>query len=202
MEVQVFQLDLDSLPAEAALLSHDERERAARFRFDTDRHRYTACRAALRCVLAAELGATPESIAFTYNPHGKPALSANGSLDFNVAHSGPMALIALTQDGEIGIDIEAIRPELATHEVAATVFTDEERALLRGVDHVEQFFRLWTRKEAYLKAIGEGFASPSLEIPSDWQITELAVSDGYRGALAISGATCCKVHLSWYSDRR
>ncbi|MGC4047821.1 MAG: 4'-phosphopantetheinyl transferase superfamily protein [Armatimonas sp.] len=201
-EIQVYQLDLDTLPVEAALLSFDERERAARFRFESDRHRYMSCRAALRQILAAELNICPESLVFTYNPHGKPALGKNDSLYFNVAHSGTMALIALTYCAEIGVDIEALRPELATAEVAATVFTEAEREQFVESEWVPQFFRLWTRKEAYLKAIGEGFASPSLEIPSDYQIEELSVVDGYRAALAISGATCCKVYVSWYPDRR
>ena len=83
------------------------------------------------------------------------------------------------------MDIEEIRPELATDEVAAAVFTDAERAQLLGPDRVEKFFTLWTRKEAYLKAIVSGFASPSLEIPGGWEIQEIEVGAGFKAALAL-----------------
>jgi 4'-phosphopantetheinyl transferase len=200
--VRVVRLNRDTLPLELALLSPEERERAARFRFETDRRRFIACRAAVRRLLGAELGRPPESLTFVYGPHGKPALSGETSLRFNVAHSGPLALLALTDGIELGVDIEAIRPDLATSEVAATVFTGAERAQLLGPNRVDRFFQLWTRKEAYLKAIGEGFASPILEIPAGWLLEDLPIDHGYRAALAYPGATRLPFRVSWYPDRQ
>ncbi len=184
-EIKLLWRELDTLPAETKTLSPDEKERAGRFHFEIDRHRFVACRAALRAILGRELGISPSDVAFSYGAHGKPALAHDTDLRFNVAHSGGLALIALSDEGEIGVDLEQIRPELATDEVARAVFTDAEQAALVGPDRVERFFQLWTRKEAYLKAIGQGFASPSLVIPEHWEIFELPTNDGFKAALAV-----------------
>ncbi len=184
-EIKLLWRELDTLPAKTATLSEDEKERAARFHFEIDRHRFVACRAVLREILGAELGISPGDVKFSYGAQGKPTLNHKTDLRFNLSHSEGLALIALSDEAEIGVDLEQIRPERATSDVARAVFTDAEQAELVGPDRVERFFQLWTRKEAYLKAIGQGFASPSLVIPEHWEIVELRTNDGFKAALAV-----------------
>jgi 4'-phosphopantetheinyl transferase len=180
----LMELDLDTAPCRWEWLSHDERIRADRFRFEHDRRWFVACRSALRGALAEALGRPPMDLRFVYGKEGKPALGTETWLRFNVAHSGGRALLAISDRLEIGVDIEEICPERATDGVARLVFTDEERAELRAGEFVDTFFALWTRKEAYLKAIGTGFATPNLAIPDDWHVENVACAPGYKAALA------------------
>lgn len=160
-----FRLDLgaEAHAGLAALLSPEERTRAARFYFERHRHQFTAARGRLRRLLGAELGVPPERLAFSYGPHGKPALAwpAGTGLYFNLSHAGEWALLASTRAGEIGVDIERARPVLPG--LAQRFFAPEEAAALAALPPAEQraaFFRCWTRKEAYLKALGSGLARP------------------------------------------
>ncbi|HEX7176360.1 MAG TPA: 4'-phosphopantetheinyl transferase superfamily protein [Pyrinomonadaceae bacterium] len=152
-------------------LSADEAERAARFHFARDRDRFTAARALLRAVLALYLRTEPARLRFTYGPHGKPALAgdaaggdAAAALRFNLAHSHELALVAVARAREVGVDVEHVRPDFATAEVAERFFSRREaealRALPEGRERVEAFYRCWTRKEAYIKAKGEGLSFP------------------------------------------
>jgi len=190
----VWQVDLAFAPAEP-ILSPDEQARADRFRFDRDRSHYVACRTALRLLLADALGLSPESIAFTYGPHGKP----ESLLPFNVSHSGGLALIALGGRVPLGVDIEQVRTDLEPLSLGRTVYTERELAALAALPRAQQheaFFDAWTRKEAIIKAEGGGFSSPLLAStvwpePEPWiaeryQLTPLPAPTGYRAALAVA----------------
>ena len=149
-------------------LSPDEQERAQRFRFGEDRRRFVVARGVLRTILGSYTGLPPAQLKFAYSPAGKPGLDTktgqhSASLSFNLAHSGEMALYAICLNRRVGVDIEQLRPQVAEEHVAERFFSPQEVAALRGLPPDEQgpaFFRCWTRKEAYIKARGEGLAIP------------------------------------------
>lgn len=160
--VALWLVRLHHRPSEAALaaLSVGERERAARFVFEADLRRYVAARAALRDRLGRHLGCSPHDLAFHVGPHGKPRLE-EGTLHFNLSHSGDLALIGACDDTEIGVDIEAWRTVGDALELAESVFGPQERSALAGLAGAERdlaFLRGWTRKEACLKALGTGLS--------------------------------------------
>ena len=146
------------------LLSPEEAERADAFLRDQDRAHFTAARAWLRRSLGAYLGCAPDSVAFAYGEQGKPRLAdaeAGARLDFNLSHAGGHALLAVSAGVPLGADIEAVRP--VEEKVAERFFSAAEvRALLAlpAAARLDGFFRCWTRKEAYLKALGSGLAAP------------------------------------------
>lgn len=152
--------DLDAADAgerALAVLSQDERARAARFVFDVHRRRFIACRAWLRRQLGERLSRAAHDLRFEYGPVGKPSL-AGGALRFNVSHSDRYALLAVA-DAEVGVDIERERPLSDMDALAERVFSAGERQALAQVPagrKAEAFFAGWTRKEAYIKARGEG----------------------------------------------
>lgn len=142
------------------LLSLDERERAARFRFDRDRDRYVAGRGLLRCLLGAYTGREPAAIAFSYGPYGKPSLQ-DAALHFNLSNSGAVALIALSASAELGVDLELAREDFSREHIAERFFSPAEVRDLRALAPEEQptaFLRCWTRKEAFIKARGDGLS--------------------------------------------
>jgi 4'-phosphopantetheinyl transferase len=154
------------LRAFGAILSEDERARAARFRFEIHRTRFVCARGLLRRVLGAELGIAPDRVAFIYGPHGKPALApaqAESGWRFNVSHSDGLGLFALARGRELGADVERIRPVGYGRAVARRFFAADEREALRGHEGESwnrAFFRCWTRKEAFIKAVGDGLSHP------------------------------------------
>jgi 4'-phosphopantetheinyl transferase len=168
--VKVVTVRLDVSPAIAGqlaqCLSDAERQRSSRFVFDHDRRRFIVARAQLRRLLATRLGVRPESVELVYGPRGKPALSrrfADSDLRFNVSHSEDVAVYAFALGREIGIDVEAIREIPDADDIAARFFSRCEyqayRALERG-DKPLGFFNCWTRKEAFIKAVGDGLHHP------------------------------------------
>lgn len=168
--VHLWRASLDLTPARlqglAETLSEDERAGASRFRFERDRRRYVACRAVLRTILGRYLRVAPGSLKFRYSPHGKPAI-ANGpganAIRFNVSHAESMALFGFSRGRELGIDLERVRSDFAIDEIADRFFSQNEVAALRALrpaDRVLAFFRCWTRKEAYIKARGDGLSLP------------------------------------------
>ena len=212
---QVWSVALDLSHADAkrleAVLCAEERRRAARYRRRQDRVRFIAARAALRCLLAAHLGAEPRALAFAYGANGKPALSPGGGLEFNLSHSGDLAVIALAHDREVGVDVERLRPLSSAQRIAERLWSSGEAAALGTLDEDERltaFFATWTRKEAVVKALGEGitdrldgFQVPTgsapgggaLHIPGHegradaWWLTDLRPAPGYLGALVLLG---------------
>jgi 4'-phosphopantetheinyl transferase len=153
---------VDSL---SRVLSHDERYRADRFIFDRDRVRYITCRGVLRTALGAYLNQRPESVAFAYAKYGKPELDgvARGRLAFNVSHAAGLGVFAFAAAGALGVDVEQLERQVDIESLATRFFAPEEArellalpASLRG----EAFFNCWTRKEAYVKALGDGLTRP------------------------------------------
>jgi 4'-phosphopantetheinyl transferase len=160
--VHVFTGDLDAAPADGTVLSADERERAARFRFERDRRRFVAGRSALRSLIASYLGAAPVEVEFGYGPQGKPFVSGS-TLSFNVSHSGGCALYAVASCFEIGVDVELLDHARFDDGVAERFFSPQEVATLHTLRQAERphaFLRCWTRKEAFIKARGEGLSLP------------------------------------------
>ncbi len=145
-------------------LSPDEIARAGRFRFDKHRRAYVLGRAVLRALIACYLRTEPSEPSFTYGPKGKPALAGAGSqLEFNVSNSGDLAVYAFTLGCEIGVDVEHKRRMVDMEAVARRFFAAGEVAALMSLpeaDRHEGFFNCWTRKEAYIKAIGDGLSVP------------------------------------------
>jgi 4'-phosphopantetheinyl transferase len=168
-EVHVFCAALDLSPARrerlARSLSDDERERAARFHFERDRNRFVAGRGMLREILGRLLGMTPEELFFSYGVHGKPRLAAPTGADFhfNVAHSDSLAVYAVARRQEVGIDVERIRPLPEMEHLAEQLFSEPERARWRRLPDDQKmaaFYHGWVRKEALLKAGGQGLGGP------------------------------------------
>jgi 4'-phosphopantetheinyl transferase len=215
-DVHVWLLSLrctaDLLERCARRLSDDERARAERFHFERDRRRYVRARAALRAVLGGYLEIDPRDLAFSYGRNGKPALGGRfaGALAFNVSHSEEAALIAVGARGDIGVDIEAVRGVADRDDLASRMFSARESAALRALaeEHRDAaFFACWTRKEAYVKAVGDGLTipldrftvtflpghAPSLTVHDvraaerDWVVHGLPDIDGYAAALVTDG---------------
>jgi 4'-phosphopantetheinyl transferase len=145
-------------------LSEDERARAERFRVESVQWQFVVSRAVLRMLLGRYLDSAPETLTFRYGPHGKPALGgtfADHPLRFNVSHTEDVALLAFTRGREVGVDVEHIHPQ--AQNIAAHFFSQAENAALLALPETEReaaFFRAWTRKEAFIKARGDGFALP------------------------------------------
>ncbi|HEX8351955.1 MAG TPA: 4'-phosphopantetheinyl transferase superfamily protein [Pyrinomonadaceae bacterium] len=193
-----------------ATLTADERQRAQRFHFERDRLRFVVARGLLRDILGRYLQHPPALIRFTYNEYGKPALAEDGvELRFNVSHSQGAALYAFTRGREVGVDIESLRDDFASLEIAERFFSRAEMCELNSLPthlRTQAFFNCWTRKEAYIKALGEGLSHPldcfavSLKPqeparlvstdsdPSEaarWTIIDLNPFQGYAAAVAI-----------------
>lgn len=153
--------------AERALLGADERERAAKFRFDLHRNRYVARHGWIRRQLARRYGGAPRDLDFDPGVHGKPRLRGAWARrgGFNASSSQDYALLGLDPRGEIGVDIECIRPFKDAADFAAHSFSDSERRQARSP---AAFFRIWTRKEAFLKCTGLGLVDDlaSLQVGS------------------------------------
>jgi 4'-phosphopantetheinyl transferase len=156
-EVHVWSVDLDRpVAALGGLLTADELLRAASFKVEDGRRRFVATRGALRALLGRYLDADPASLRFGTTAYGKPRLDPPSPLEFNVSHSGSVGLIAVTNDAEVGIDVEEVKPRADLRGLARRVFTERERD---AVDGELSFYRHWVAKEAFVKATGRGVAS-------------------------------------------
>ena len=215
-EVHVWQAALDVKASDVQrlqqILSPDERARAGRFYFRKDREHFIVARGVLRVILGRYLGMDPNQIRFSYSPHGKPALagdSRRNAFHFNLSHSHGLVLYAFTRARELGIDIEHIRPDFASEQIAEHFFSHREVAALRALPapkQTEAFFNCWTRKEAYIKARGEGLSLPLDQfqvslVPGEpaallstngdpqetsrWSLQTLDPGHGYVAALAV-----------------
>jgi 4'-phosphopantetheinyl transferase len=145
-----------------AILTPTERARADAFVFAPDQARYAVFRGALRQILGQYLNMAPERVALTVGPHGKPQLPG-GTLHFNLAHSGPGAVLAVAAHGPIGVDIEAARSADLAERLAPRVMSGAETAAFDALPpdaRPPAFLRAWTCKEAYVKATGEGLSFP------------------------------------------
>jgi 4'-phosphopantetheinyl transferase len=211
----------------ATLLAADERHRAARFHFARDRQQYVVARGLLRVLLGSYLGQPPARLEFAYSPHGKPALvdagGATGAspLRFNLSHAPGRVLYAITSRRAIGVDIEELRDLPDAEQIAERCFSRRERAALRAMPaHAKTaaFFACWTRKEAYLKAIGTGLATPldgfavslapgeparvvevrgSPQEAARWALHDLPPIPGCAAALAVEGHAWDLAYWQW-----
>jgi len=167
-EVHIWYAELSS-PDDArslqSLLSVDEVERANRFRFPEHRRRFTIARGCLRQLLAAYLNVAAKDLRFAYSAEGKPQLAPQfpRKLSFNVSHSEDLGVFSFATDRKIGVDIEVFRYDVDTEGIPLRFFSEfEQRALagLHGQEKIQGFFNCWTRKEAYVKAVGQGLSLP------------------------------------------
>lgn len=200
------------LQALAAILSADERQRAERFHFEKDRGEFIAGRALLRTLLGRYLHKEPSRVEFHYGASGKPRLAGkDSSLRFNLSHSYGLALYAFSEGRELGIDVEQIRSNADAEKIAERFFSAQEVAVFRDLparQREKAFFDCWTRKEAYIKAKGDGLTAPLdgfsvslspgepaalLDVRDDpaevsrWSLRELDPGYGYAAAIAVEG---------------
>lgn len=198
VEVHFFSLN-EGAAEFVPLLSPDERQRAARFRFEQDRDRYTVCRGTLRKLLGV-----PACVSFSYGAFGKPELDRS-EVQFNVSHSRGMGMIAVTRGREVGCDIERIDPEFGSENIPERFFSPAEVAALRALPLAQQcdaFFRCWTRKEAFIKACGMGvsLALDSFDVSlgpdqpaallrgaDGWSLQAVDAPEGFAAAVAARG---------------
>jgi len=178
---------VDVVHRSSGLLSQDEIQRANCFHFERDKRRFIVARAAMRQILGEYLRIAPQDIVFSYGANGKPELLAalnEPRVSFNLSHSGELGLVAVGHSVRLGIDIEMVNPTFATAEVAGRFFSTTEVNTLRTIstkNQVEAFFRCWTRKEAYTKALGDGLSVPMHSF-------EVAFAAGVQPALLRSGS--------------
>jgi 4'-phosphopantetheinyl transferase len=197
----------DKLDRFRRMLEPDELNRASRFHFEKHRHHFIVARGFLRSVVARYLEIRPEALRFSYGAYGKPGLASEHVLRFNLSHSHEVALLAVAHDAELGVDVEHIRADFASEEIARRFFSRAEVEVFNALPKEEQvaaFFRCWTRKEAYIKAIGKGLSqaldafdvtlAPDVEPAllraeeddvSRWLLRNVDVGEGYAGALAV-----------------
>jgi 4'-phosphopantetheinyl transferase len=205
------------------ILSANEGKRAADFKFETDRRHFVIAHGVLRHLLAAYLGARPETLVLVPDSRGKPRLAgqAGDSIRFNLSRSGEMALCAFAYGREVGVDVEKIAREVDELAIARRMFTQSEAhrlEMLRGEERTAAFFNSWTRLEALAKASGRGLGSISqgkvslpqkiddaskVEVKGDsghqpvWQIVSLQPGLGYAGAVAAEGTGWSIQCLDW-----
>jgi 4'-phosphopantetheinyl transferase len=153
-QVHIWYADLSVTSDMLALLNDEEKARAARFLCDRPRRQFIAARAWLRTLMGQILGQRPESLVFDHTGNGKPTLAC-GQLHFNLSHSGRGAVLAVSRDLEVGADLEWIRPRENYRDLAQRYFTPMEVA---AITDLREFYAVWTRKEAFLKALGLGLA--------------------------------------------
>ena len=219
-EVHIWCVSLDVPPETLArldaTLSLEERDRGARLRFTQDRQRFTVAHGALRDLLGLYLGIPPSRVGYVYNAFGKPALDPRcGRLRFNLSHSADIALIAIAAEADVGVDLEYILGQTDYAELARCFFSAAEVNALSALPpdrYAESVIGCWTKKEAYLKATGSGFAIPlntftvpltidpaldpvdfqvepnDIDQTTSWSLYTLRPAPGYVGALAIQGS--------------
>jgi len=196
------------------LLSDDELAKVTRFHFERHRRRLIVARGTLRVMLGHYAGVEPGQLRFTYGPHGKPHLAdpiQGRDLQFNLAHSQELALYAFARRRQIGVDLEFVRSIPDFDQNGFRLFSDREKEVFHALPEDQRltaFFTCWTRKEAYIKARGDGLSIPlgkievsltpsepatllaveaDVEKSSQWSLRDLAPGPGYVGALAAEG---------------
>lgn len=220
-ELHVWRARLDLSPTIReclqSTLNHDEKQRAGRFLIPEARAHFVAARGILRELLGAYLELPAEKVALTYRPEGKPSLAPehNSTLRFNVAHSNGVGLFAFAKDHEVGADIEHVKKDFRGMEIASHYFSSEEIAALAKLppSAIDQaFFGCWTRKEAYVKAHGQGLSIPlrsftvefttSEQVLQDeagacWSCYAVEVAPGFAGAVVAEGKKWSVRYCEW-----
>lgn len=183
-DVWTFALSGELSTAHCRVLSDDELTRASKFVFERDRNRYIRSRYCVRTLLGAYLRLAPAMVPIAIDENGKPTLDMSETLAFNLSHCRDRGVLAVARAGEgarVGVDVEWCNAETDIHAIAETVFAGDEIAALNALPHGEQraaFFRCWTRKEAYLKAIGFGFAAEARNVSVGVSADARVVMDG------------------------
>jgi 4'-phosphopantetheinyl transferase len=229
-EVHVWRACLDQEPSTVnaflEILSPDERLRAGKYHFHQDFEKFVVARGALRDIISRYVNVSSHKIEFLYNQYGKPRLSSCGTpLCFNLSHSRGVALYAISQVNAVGVDIEYARQNFSVDEIAGRFFSANEVANLRALPpdlQTAAFFNCWTRKEAYIKALGEGLSHPldsftvsiipgqsarllmadDLGEISRWTLMELSVGADHVASLAVEGRVRTLRQWQWTPHRR
>lgn len=202
--------DVERLSVLEKTISASEQKRAARFHFWKHRRRFVAGRGILRVLLGQYLGQPPSEIVFSYSKYQKPFIIEK-NLEFNLSHSGGCALYAFCLASAVGVDLEKIRPITDAEGIARRFFSPSEYerfVILPNTTKHQAFFSCWTRKEAFIKALGEGLSYPladfdvsfadgqpvrlnsirgSEEAARDWTLKSLSPLEGFAAALAVQG---------------
>jgi 4'-phosphopantetheinyl transferase len=217
-EVHLWRIDLASVASSEErwkeFLTEEERSRAARFHFSRDRQHFTATRALLRIVLAGYANSNPAKLQLEYASNGKPSFrrsATQDSVEFNVSHSGEIAMLAFTRGRALGVDVEYLRDNFDHEAIARRFFSEHEQhqlATLPQAERYQAFFRCWTRKEAYIKAEGVGLSLPLHQFDvslrpgetnallatrpdgseaTKWSLQEIPAAEGYVAALCVRG---------------
>lgn len=228
LHIWAFSLDRTAVEQERfwSVLSSDEQARARRFYFEKDRHHFVTARGILRHLLGRYLSLPPNKIRLVYGEQSKPALDAshrrNGRmLHFNLSHSSGMGLTAFAWDTVLGIDIERVRPLSDGPDIAKHYFSAAENDIfvrLPSTIQSEAFFNCWTRKEAFIKAIGDGLTYPldrfdvafvpgeaarllcvegSSQKAARWRLIALDPEPGYAAALVAESGAWQPVLYRW-----
>jgi 4'-phosphopantetheinyl transferase len=215
--------DAEAIATYTSALSSDEIERVARFRFELHRNRFITGRGWLRTVLARYLDRQPGELRFEYNENGKPSLHGSElAFHFNLAHCGDLAVLAITRAAEVGVDVERVRPLKDADDIADRFFSPTESDGLKALTAAEKpaaFFNLWTRKEAWLKATGEGLSDSLNQVevsflPRDkaqlvrlfgktaqidqWTLRELAPVAEFTGAVVVQAPNLAVRCWRWF----
>ena len=203
------------LKSHEQILDATERNHAHRFRFPQHRERYIFAHGIMRRILASYLQSAPQQIIFERNEFGKPHLcDTQSALTFNLSKSEDLVVLAITMNHSIGVDIERIGDETGIDAIARYYFTERERLLLEAAPEEQRdrmFHTFWTRKEAYVKAVGEGLSvdltSFDVAIPDgrgadgvnigEWWLSDLVMPNGYAGALAVAGGKPTIRYFEW-----
>jgi 4'-phosphopantetheinyl transferase len=193
------------------LLSPDEKRRADKFHFAKDSRNFIVARGILRSLIGKYLEINPAEISFQYSEFGKPGIAANHSLQFNISHSENVALFAFIKKLNVGVDVEFVKQDIEVKDIATKFFSANEVLNLLALpekQHTLGFFNCWTRKEAFIKAVGQGLSFPldqfevSLEpdkpakllatnwepkAVSKWSIYSMSPGANFVGSVAIEG---------------
>lgn len=225
-QVDVWHIDVSGLfeiERFRAWLSVDELERAERFYFEKHRRLFTMMRAALREILGRYTSLLPQEVVFSYGSKGKPELSGGNEkgIRFNLSHAEEIGLLAVSQGLTVGIDVESVRPDFGGQEIAERYFAAGEVRHLLSLppeQRADAFFSCWTRKEAYIKALGEGLSAPldSFEVAfgpdrpaallavqvdprelARWRMYDIETADSYKAALVVEGTQHQLRHMRW-----
>ena len=211
-EIHVYRSSLttasEHLKESESVLSHDELQKANKYKFEKDKFHYISGRALLRSLLGKYLNRSPGKIIFSYSEKGKPFINES-NIKFNLAHSGGKVVFAFTNNTDVGIDIEFMRELPDALQIAKRFFSEkevDEFSEIREVDIRTAFFNCWTRKEAFIKALGEGLSYPLKDFsvtlkPGDkpeilwikdkaeeaekWRIFNIDTEDNYVSSLAV-----------------
>lgn len=214
-EIHIWRASLDLSTAQIEqlwpLLSPEEQQRALRYKFAQHQRRFTAARGRLRIILSRYIAESPDKIRFVYNAFGKPQLDnkIHPTLEFNASDSNEMALFAISTAEPVGVDLECMQKEIEAEAIAERFFSAAEIQQLQALPVAEKiagFFKIWTRKEAFIKALGQGLSFPLKDfdvnlnepaallavrrdeyIADEWLLFTLHPGEDYIGALAVRG---------------